>query len=162
MLKDLGHAMGVDVLDETAEAIHKDSGGHPRFARLLASAAYLQRGDSEELGLTQYQQGLTWLRDDNGGADDFIRENIWRHVTSAERTVLGRSFDEDGADNAALETTGMATSADAGQTISTTLDSGTLREARQHLIATGLLEKINNQLRANGALVREWIRETVR
>jgi hypothetical protein len=39
------------------------------------------------------------------------------------------------------------------------VEFGTLKEARQHLLATGVLETLDNQsIRAKGNLLREWIR----
>jgi ligand-binding sensor domain-containing protein len=148
MLKDIGHAMGIDVSEEAAKQIYRDSGGHPRLARLLASAASRQRGNSVYLGVSEYDSGLAWLREHDGGIDQFIRENIWRHVSTPERTVLARSDENSGAEISSLEIPGPAANWDKDPDMDMLiLTAGTLREARQHLIATGLLEDVDGRYR---------------
>jgi hypothetical protein len=113
--------------------------------------------------MEQYKRGLAWLRDDDGGADVFIRENIWWHVSDAERTVLARSSAEAGVERAVVEAPGPALGITLEQTTNAPiLELSALREARQHLTVTGLLEEIEARVRVNGALVRLWLRENVR
>jgi len=50
--------------------------GYPRLARLLASAAYRNRQGSDRLDHQTFLHGLAWLEEEDGGADNFVKENI--------------------------------------------------------------------------------------
>ena len=161
MLKDIGHAMGTTVSDELCDAIFHDSGGYPRLARLLASAAYQNRGDNDDLGMEQYQVGLDWLRDEDGGVDDFISENLWQEISASERIILAAYATETGS---ALETPAnddLDSRADSTAASDTMVVDGGLSWARRHLRSTGLLEEVPGGLRVRGALIRAWLRDNV-
>jgi len=155
--------MGIEIEDDAVKMVFDDSGGHPRLARLLSSAAYKHREGKVTITKEDYLKGVDWLQEEDGGIDDFIRENVWMHVSELERKVLGFCSSKEGIKSAVIDSNNNSES-----NIHTTqvelsefepVEFGTLKEARQHLLATGVLETLDNQsIRAKGNLLREWIR----
>lgn len=163
MLRDIGHAMGIKVTDGFADLVFAESGGYPRLARLLASAACRLRGATDQLDPAAYAGGLAWLTDEDGSADNFIRENLWQHVFPAERVVLARCAGDLGNGGEAVDQGPWDQSAAGTPAPAPRVLAEVLREARQHLMATGLLERLDpDRVRVRGALVRRWLGANLR
>jgi ligand-binding sensor domain-containing protein len=162
MLTEIGHAMGLELDSEVIKAIFHDSGGYPSLARLLASAAYQQRGDSARLTLLHYKQGLEQMREETGESDNYFRENLWQAVSGPERRILAFASADEGTSVETLEVPGPAPVLEGVEgSGSTMVVRSQLLDARRLLLATGMLEETVHGYRVRGALFRAWLRENI-
>jgi hypothetical protein len=164
MLREIGHAMGLELDAEVMETIFIDSGGYPALARQLASAACGQRKDSSKIEMMHYQQGLTWLHEERGDIDQFFKENFWYPLSNPERLVLTLAASENGVSREILETPGKIPFLE-GDSIpgdEVLPVRSKLVEARQNMLANGILERYNGGYRVSGSLFRSWLQENTR
>ncbi len=163
MLTEIGHAMGLEIDAEVIEAVFRDSGGYPSLARLLASAAYQQRGDSAHLTLGHYERGLEQMREETGESDNYFRENLWQAVSGPEKRLLALASAENGTPTEILEAPGPVPLLEGVESSgSAAAGRSQLLDARRLLLATGMLEEIDQRYRVRGALFRLWLREYIR
>lgn len=162
MLRDIGHAMGLELEDVVRQEIFADSGGHAALARQLASAACRQRDGAATVTSDHYRAGLEWLTTESGTIDNDFEKNLWHESGPAEKRVLALAAGEEPVAEEALEEPGPVPAIDSETSpegVSPTRKQ--LREARRILLATGMLEWNEGRYRVRGALFRSWLRENV-
>jgi len=160
MLRDIGHAMGLEIDDEVRRAIFSDSGGHAALARQLASAACRERDGAATVTPDHYRAGLEWLTLETGTIDNDFEKNLWHESSPAEKRVLALASQEEPVAKDVLEEPGPAPAIDS-DTSRNPPTARQLRDARRILLATGMLEEIGGLYRARGALFRSWLRENI-
>lgn len=160
MLRDIGHAMGLEIEDEVRQAVFSDSGGHAALARQLASAACRQRDGAAIVTSDHYRAGLEWLVIETGTIDNDFEKNLWNESSPAERRVLALASHEDPVAKEALEEPGPAPAIDSeASEKAVTPTARELRNAWRILLATGMIEETAGRYRVRGALFRSWLRE---
>ena len=133
-------------------------------ARQLASAACGHRKDSSKIEMRHYHQGLSWLKEDRGDIDRFFKENFWYPLDNLERMVLTLAASGNGVSSETLETPGKIPVLE-GDSIpgdEVLPVRSQLVEARQNMLANGILERYNGGYRVTGSLFRSWLQENTR
>lgn len=87
MVQGIARAMGVLNVDPGfSDRLHRFSGGHPAFARLLAGAAYDRRRTAGELGGADLDAGIAELQG-LGELDTFFRKTLLEPMADEERDL---------------------------------------------------------------------------
>jgi len=88
MVESLASAMGVNTVDKAfVDQIFALTGGHPSLARTIAGEAYRGRQNPGRLDVADLEIGVEALHDSDG-IGSFIRNNLWRPMTSVEKEIL--------------------------------------------------------------------------
>ena len=160
MLREIGHAMGLELDSDICRAVFADSGGHASLARQLASAACRHRAGSARITPEHYQAGLDWLARESGSVDEFLRENLWHPSSAAEKRLLALARGEKPVAEESLEVPGTAPAIDDVESREpATAGREALIEARRRFLVTSILEQVDDGYRVRGALFRAWLRD---